>query len=144
MAKTKYGHLIKPLPIKQGPGGANAKQLVWMLGKDLAGLNLNFALGRYDETGIWHSGHGAHTHPFDECLVFFGHDTNDLGYLGAELEISMGKEQEKHTFDVPTVVIVPAGVPHCPLVTRRVDKPFGHFHIALSRQYKVEWLPDRF
>ena len=140
MAKTKYGHLVKTMPVNEGPKGANAYEIIWMFGKDLENFSLNFALGRYEETGVWHPWAGPHVHPtYDECLLFFGHDTNNLDYLGAEFEIALGKEQEKHTFNTPSIVILPKGTPHCPLVTKRIDKPCVHGHIILGPDDKVDW-----
>ena len=52
-------------------GPANADQLVWMYGKDLEGLDLNFTWGFYSKPGIGTArGGGAHVHPVDEvwCL----------------------------------------------------------------------------
>jgi hypothetical protein len=135
VAETKYGDLIKSLSFRKGMGGANAKELTFVSGAELAGFEFNFIVGVYDQPGDWAPGRGAHTHPFDECLLFFGYDDNDLSYLGSDIEISLGKEQEKHKFSVPTVVVAPKGVPHNPLVTERVYKPFGHFHLALSAKY---------
>jgi len=141
MAKTKYGHLVKTLPIQKGTGGANAEELIWMIGKDLEGFNLHFALGRYQGTGVWHPWAGPHVHPDNECLLCFGHDTDDPGYLGAELELALGKEQEKHTFNTPSLVVLPAGLPHCPLVTKKVDKTFAHGHVILGPDNEVDWWP---
>ena len=135
MAEMKYGDLVKKLSFRKGRGGANAKELVFVSGDEMAGFELNFIVGVYDETGDWAPGRGAHIHPFDECLLFFGYDPDDLRYLGSDMEISLGKELEKHTFSVPTVVVAPKALPHCPLVTERVYKPFGHFHLALSAKY---------
>jgi len=135
VADIKYGDLVRKLSFRKGRGGANAKELVFVSGEELAGFELNFIIGVYDETGDWAPGRGAHTHPFDECLLFFGYDPDDLSYLGSNIEISLGKEQEKHKFGVPTVVIVPKALPHNPLVTEKVYKPFGHFHLALSAKY---------
>jgi hypothetical protein len=136
MADTRYGKLVKPLKFQKGRGGANARELVFVSGEDLGGFDLNFIVGIYDQTGDWAPGRGAHSHPFDELLLFFGHDPENLGYLGADMEISLGKEQEKHKFSAPTVVIAPKGVPHCPLITEKVYQPFGHFHLALSGKYQ--------
>ena len=136
MAETKYGHLVKLLPVRKGPGRANAQQLVWMYGKDLEGLNLNFTWGFYSKSGIWHRGGGAHVHPVDEVLVFVGLDPTDIDYLGAELEIDMGKEHERYVFNKPTVVICPAGLPHLPLVTRWIDKPYSFYVIALGAEHE--------
>lgn len=136
MVKTKYGQLVKQLTFRKGTmGKANAKEMAFMPGDDLAGFNLNFILGVYNQTGDWAPGRGAHAHSFDECLLFFGYDDDDLSYLGSDMEISLGKELEKHNFSVPTVVVAPEGMPHCPLITMKVHKPFGHFHLALSPNY---------
>jgi len=138
MAETKYGNLVKQLTFQKGRGGANAKELTFVSGEELAGFDFNFIVGVYDQTGDWAPGAGAHSHSFDECLLFFGYDDDDLSYLGSDMEISLGKELETHTFSVPTVVIAPMGVPHCPLITKKVYKSFGHFHLALAAKYSGE------
>jgi hypothetical protein len=65
-----------------------------------------------------------HVHNYDEFLCFLGADTDDLGYLGAEAELSLGKEQEKHLITSPTVAVMPKGFPHCPLTITKLEKPF--------------------
>jgi hypothetical protein len=138
VAAKKYGDLVKKLNFRKGMGGANAKELVFVGGDELGGFELNFIVGVYDQTGDWAPNRGAHSHAFDECLLFFGYDDNDLGYLGSDMNLSLGKELEEHKFSVPTVGIAPKGVPHCPLVTEKVYKPFGHFHLALAAKYSGE------
>jgi len=138
MADTKYGDYVKQLAFTPGRGGANAKELVFVSGEDMGGFDLNFIIGVYDQTGDWAPGAGAHNHPFDELLLFFGYDDNDMSYLGSDMELSLGKEWEPHKFNVPTVGVAPQGFPHCPLVTEKVYKPFGHFHLALSATYSGE------
>ena len=157
MDDTKYRHLVKPLSVGRmdmqaeegvpegafamGPG--NADKLVWLNGRDhLEGLNVNFTWGFYSGVGDWHTGLDPHTHPYPECLVFVGLDPTNIEYLGAEIEIALGEEQEKHTFDKPTVVVVPAGLPHCPVVTKKVDNPkgFGFYLISLGAEPETTWL----
>jgi hypothetical protein len=135
---NKYGGLVKKLDFRKGMGGANARELVFVGGEDLAGFELNFIVGVYDQTGDWAPNRGAHAHPFDECLLFFGYDETDLGYLGSDMNLSLGAEYEVHRFSVPAVAIVPKGLPHCPLITEKVEKPFGHFHLALAAKYSGE------
>jgi len=142
MAETKYGHLVKHLAFRKGRGGANAKQMVAVTGDEIAGFDLNFIVGVYDETGDWAPGRGAHEHPFDELLLFFGYDDEDLGYLGSDMELALGKEWETHAFSVPTVGVAAKGFPHCPLVTKKVYKPFGHFHLALNAKYSGNQVPQ--
>lgn len=135
MAEDKYGKYVNKLKFQKGRGGANARELVFVGGEELGRFNLNFIVGVYDQVGDWAPNRGAHIHTFDECLLFFGYDEKDMSYLGSDMELSVGKEYEKHKYNVPTVVAAPANVPHCPLITEKVYKPFGHFHLALSPKY---------
>lgn len=138
MADGKYGNMVKTLQFRPGRGGANAKELVFVGGEELGGFDLNFIIGVYDQTGDWAPGMGAHSHSFDECLLFFGYDDNDLNYLGADMSLAVGREWEVHRFSVPTAVAAPRGMPHCPLITEKVYSRFGHFHLALDAKYYGE------
>ncbi len=135
MAEPKYSNLVKKLAFRKGMGGANARELVFAGGEELANFDFNFIVGVYDTAGDWAPNRCAHDHTFDEILLFFGYDPADLDYLGADINLSIGKEAEQHKFSVPMAVPAPKGVPHCPLVTEQVYKPFGHFHLALSAKY---------
>jgi hypothetical protein len=151
----KYGHLVKPLKSsiliergqlnpesgnqsgpKRGPG--NADHLIWLNGKDLEGMNATIIWGFSSQPGIWHRGTGAHTHPVDEVLVYLGMDPDNMDCLGAEIELDMGKEHERHFIDKSTAVVCPAGTPHLPQVTRWVDRPFAFFAVSLSGDHKTE------
>ncbi|MGB9920671.1 MAG: hypothetical protein ACPLPT_08105 [Moorellales bacterium] len=127
-------------PAERGVGPGNADQLVWMYGRDLEGVEVNFTWGFYTRCGKWHRGGEVHIHPEEEILVFVGLDPNDLNYLGAELELGMGKEVERHVFNKPTVAICPKGFPHLPLITRWVDKPYSFFVICLSGEHDSPWV----
>ena len=135
MADKKYAKNVNKLNFVKGRGGANARELVFVGGDVLGGFDLNFIVGVYDTVGDWAPNMGAHIHPFDECLLFFGYDEKDMNYLGADLTLAVGKEYEVHKMSAPTVVAAPANVPHCPLVTEKVYKDFGHFHLALNAKY---------
>lgn len=65
-----------------------------------------------------------HVHSYDESLLFIGADCSDLTQLGGEYVMSMGKEMERHVCSVPSLIHLPKGFPHCPLVITKVDKPF--------------------
>jgi uncharacterized RmlC-like cupin family protein len=68
--------------------------------------------------------HGPHTHEADELLVMLGTDTNNQFELGAEVEICMGPEMEKHVVRESTLIYVPAGLPHGPIKLRNLQQPF--------------------
>jgi len=132
----QYG-VIRASSMGVGPG--NGDEVVWLYGDDLEGLNLNFTWGLYSKCGKWHRGGEAHYHPEPEILCFVGMDPDKLDYLGAELEMGMGKDYERHIFNTPTVAICPAAFPHLPLITRWVDKPYGFFVICLSGEHASPW-----
>jgi hypothetical protein len=77
-----------------------------------------------------------HTHPTTQVMMFLGTDTDDLSDLGADFEICMGEEMEKHTFNKSTVILTPPFVPHWPggvvKLTRPIIMadihPFGNKH----------------
>ena len=137
MAEKKYADLVKKLTFRGSfaPSRANATQLTFMTGEQLAGFDINFILGVYENPGNWTPERGSHTHPFAEYLLFFGYDEEDLNYFGAELELFMGEEWEAHKITTPTVALAPENFPHCPLITEKVYRPFGHLHLAMSANY---------
>jgi len=75
----------------------------------------------------------THTHDFDEVLCFIGADPDNPLGLGGEVEFHIA--DEKYTFDKTTVIFVPKGVPHCPFIHNRVDKPFLLVVFALNERY---------
>ncbi len=162
-AGSRHGHLIKRMvtyvdpnastgfekvtdkkgvmhPSEGGVGPGNGDQIVWLYGRDLEGMDVNFTWGLYSKCGKWHRGGEAHTHPEEEILCFVGLDSDDINYLGAELELGLGKDYERHIFNKPTVVICPKGFPHLPLITRWVDKPYGFIVVCLSGEHESPWV----
>jgi len=142
MSENQYAGLVKPLQFKKGMGGANARELVFMGGEELGGFDFNFIVGVYDTPGDWAPNRGAHDHPFDEVLLFFGYDPQDMDILGADMSLSVGPEYETHRFSQPMAVIAPKKIAHCPLITEKAYRPFGHFHLALSAKYAGSAVPQ--
>jgi hypothetical protein len=154
MTEKKYQKYFKPLKIAKLPGSSgfnpfqntgNADVNRWLNGRDhLEGLALNFSWGFYTGLGDWHPGMDPHVHPYPECLVFVGLDPDRPEYLGARLQYALGKELEIHNFDRPTVIIAPAGFPHCPSITLDVTNPIGYsfFIISLGAAPASRWLGD--
>ena len=74
-----------------------------------------------------------HIHPFDELFTFFGTNYDDPHDLGGEIEFWL--EDEQFIFDKSCMVLIPAGMKHCPLEIRRIDKPIFHFSLGHSSTY---------
>jgi len=144
MEGNKYGHMIKELDFKKipeiGDESGKPEYMIWPKGSDLDGQNLNFSWGYYNHTGNWHPDNpGGHIHPYDECLLFGGLDYDNPNDLGAVIEIYLGEENEKYTINTPAVVTIPRGLVHCPLVTKRVDKPYAFSAISLHPGHATTW-----
>ena len=77
---------------------------------------------------------GAHTHPFDEVITFFGTNPEDPHDLYGEVELWL--EDEKHILTKSCLVFVPKGMKHCPLIIRRVDRPIFHFTAGPGGSYE--------
>jgi hypothetical protein len=74
-----------------------------------------------------------HTHDTDEIIGFFGSDPQNPYDLGGEIEIWL--EDERHILIRTCMLFVPAGMKHCPLILRRVDRPIFHFTTVPGGRY---------
>jgi hypothetical protein len=77
---------------------------------------------------------GLHSHPFAEIVLLVGSDAKNLRNLGGEVEWGMGSGDDASTYTLTstTAIFVPAGVPHGPLVYKRVDRPILNIAIGLG------------
>ncbi|MBN2243920.1 MAG: hypothetical protein JW793_14635 [Acidobacteria bacterium] len=53
--------------------------------------------------------------------------------LGGEIE--MWIEDEKQVLTRSALLFVPAGMKHCPLILKRVDRPIFHFTVVPGGRY---------
>lgn len=77
-----------------------------------------------------------HVHDFHQLLGFIGGNPMNLHEFGAEAELLLGEEGEKHIIDKTTIVSVPPGLPHCPLNFKRVDRPVLFMSLPFTGEYK--------
>ena len=71
-----------------------------------------------------------------EIIGFFGNNSEDPYNLGGEIEFWL--EDEKHIITRSSLIFVPGGMKHCPLILRRVDRPIFHFSTVTSGQYVLK------
>ena len=76
-----------------------------------------------------------HYHDFDEYICFLGSNLRGIFDFDAEIELYLGEEGEKHIIDKSTVVYIPKGLVHCPIVYKRIGKPVFFNVIALKPDY---------
>jgi len=83
----------------------------------------------------------THKHDFDQIIFLLGGDNNDVGEFGAEVEMHLGEDQEKHIINYTSCVYIPAGLIHCPLNIKKVAKPIVFIDITLSLDLSIRPIP---
>jgi len=76
-----------------------------------------------------------HWHDSDEILFILGGNPANFFEFDAEVEVYLGEEQEKHVIENTSIVYVPKGMPHGPIIIKRVGKPFLWGHILFASTY---------
>jgi len=135
MTEEKYKHFVKSLSFKDyGPG--SYRQGIKM-SSDFLGLDVNIEYGVYWAAGkIGGESSEAHVHDFDQVMFWLGGDTNEMGELGAEIELCLGEERERHMITTTSAVFVPKGFVHFPASITRMDKRFLFMMISCAPVYK--------
>jgi len=121
MPETKYGKYIVR--------GSNPNET--RVSRKIAGIDDARIPGSFHFVFTWvhpweasNKTHGPHVHPVPELLGYFGSDPNNPFDLGAELDIYMGEEMEKHTFNQSSLIYIPPNLPHAPIVIKKMERPY--------------------
>jgi len=132
MAAKKYGKYVIKKPVAIGGYGP---EFIYTGDKEY-GSNFTIMFLRITEPTLMEE--YAHSHDFDMYLYFMSFDPDNMGKLGADIEIGLGAEREIHKITTPATVYIPAGMIHCPLEFKRVDKPILFVHCTLASKYVKE------
>lgn len=135
MAETKYGELIKRELIRDIEH-YTGKSIVAHDGE----LDTDCSMGYHCISKPMSFDH-PHSHDFAEMLCFIGGNPLDITELGAEIEITLGDEREVHTIDTTSVVTLPPGLLHCPIVFKKVERPLVFLEVSLTRIWKPSGPP---
>ena len=135
--KTKYGRCLVELPIRK-----MGDMSMFSAGADILNgfpCNIIYAFGL--KAGPLGMSREPHVHNHDEAVYFVGSDPKDIGDLGAEVNFMIGPkgQEEDHIFSVPTAVVIPKGVWHCPMVTLKFEKPFLCMAVSLTSKYEFHY-----
>jgi len=140
MAAKKYGKYVVELDFKNDKPGFY-RQVANVSGKEF-GIDFNVEYGAYWAPGnMGEEPPRPHVHDYDQVMLWLGGDGNDMGELGAEVELMLGEEGEKHMITSSTAVAVQKGLPHFPANITRMDKRFMYLEMSCSTDLKMKKLP---
>jgi hypothetical protein len=72
----------------------------------------------------------SQTREYASLFIFLGTDLKDCTDLGAEVELIIGPEKEKHVIHKTCYLYVPADTVHGPFKVTRAGKPFNFLEIV--------------
>ena len=135
--KTKYGKCLVKLPIRK-----MGESSMFSAGADILNgfpCNIIYAFGL--KVGQLGMSTEPHIHDHDEVVYFIGSDPKNIGDLGAEVNFKIGPkgQEEDHIFSVPTAVVIPKGIWHCPMETLKFEKPFLCMAVSLTQKYEFHY-----
>jgi hypothetical protein len=134
LAEKKYAHCFQKAPLRKGRNPEVIEPIVHMIGeRDGGGANLT--LSRSWITQPVKMLKEPHQHDYDQFLFIMGGNPLDVNEFGAEAELTLGTEGETYTITEPTIVHIPPGTMHGPMVFKRVDKPVDFVDIFLYPSY---------
>jgi hypothetical protein len=140
MAAKKYSKYVVTLDFKDNRPGFY-RQVASVSGREF-GIDFTVEYGAYWAAGNMGEAPAApHAHDYSQVMLWLGADGNDMGELGAEVELSLGEECEKHMITSSTAVAVPKGLPHYPASITRMDRRFVYLEMSCSHELKMKKLP---
>jgi hypothetical protein len=131
---SKYGNYLHKLAFdSDGPG--SYRQVATL---DLSPWDIDARIqyGVYQSAGkLPAESPVAHTHDFDQVMLFYGADAADMGELGGEIEFRLSETAEKFMITSSTAVAVPKGMPHFPAEIQRMSKRFVGVTVSCAAKY---------
>jgi hypothetical protein len=143
MAEGKYDKYFlkddpwKKMPFIMGPiitrmdnktiNGSNFYFIHWVLPHDKPRMTI---------------GHPSHIHSEPELLIHIGSDPSHPDDLGAEVELYMGPELERHVITETTIVYIPPNFIHAPWNPLKTSRPWIFIEINQGLQHTEKFYPQ--
>jgi hypothetical protein len=139
MPETKYGKYFINMPLEDckfgpKPDGTTTRRIRFFCEEYFGNKDLSVQWNCVTAPAVMEI--NPHSHDFDQFLFFFGGDSTDISQFDAEVEISLGLEGEKHLITSATLLHIPKGMIHCPLVYKRIGHPIIFMNLALTPLYR--------
>jgi hypothetical protein len=133
MPETRYDKyfVIEPL----GRKGGFFPVVVTNGARDFEGADFSLRIHYIAEPGVLIK--EPHCHDFEQFYFVIGADLANIDEFRAEVEFSIGEEEEKHIINRPTTIHLPKRLVHGPLYFKKVEKPIIFIDALLSAEYST-------
>jgi mannose-6-phosphate isomerase-like protein (cupin superfamily) len=137
MSNSKYGQYVIDAPtFIDDRQSKNLKKITFRDNKPWKDSgDINFSINYRCVTEPLIMAEESHEHDHEQFLFFLGGNPEEITDLGAEIEITLGKEAEKHVVNTATIVRIPKGLHHGPFNFKKVDKPVVFMNVSLAPEY---------
>lgn len=144
MANGKYDkYFLKNAPPKLGFTFPMGPILQRMDSKTIDGSNFYFIHWVLPhEKPHMKVGHPPHIHSEAELLIHIGTNPDDPDDLGAEVELYMGPEMERHVITETTVVFIPPNFIHAPWNPLKTYRPWIFIEINQGFEHTEKFFPQ--
>ncbi|OGN88646.1 MAG: hypothetical protein A2158_08035 [Chloroflexi bacterium RBG_13_46_14] len=134
MSERKYEQNVIREPFKKVTQGLNGETVFTYDNRDNIGLTCEYhCINRSD----W-SINESRVRDGWELLCFLGSNPGNILDLGVTASICLGSENEEHTITGATVVSIPPGLKHGPVVLKEYAKPFVFLRISTTKEYEAK------
>ena len=138
----KYNKYVKSLTFTDD-GYGSLRQKVTM-DSEFLGMDVIIEYGTLWSAGmVGKEPQVSHKHGFNQILYWFSGNTSDMSDLGAEVELFLGEENEKHMINCSTAVGIPAGMPHMPANVLKMDQRIIFMTVSVTGEYEETILPAK-
>jgi len=143
MAGKKYDKYFLKYDPPPGPPFIMGPILQRMDERNIAGSNFYFIHWVLPhQTPRMKIGHPPHIHSEAELLIHIGTNPDDPDDLGAEVELYVGPEMERHVITTTTVVFLPPNFLHGPWNPLKTERPWIFIEINQGRRHTEKFYPQ--
>lgn len=130
----QYDKYVKPLTFTDHGYGSFRQGT--RLGPEDLDMDVIIEFGTY-----WSGGQigESHKHDYNQVHYWFSGNTDDMSNLGAEVDVFLGEENERHMLTSSTAIGIPAGMPHMPANILKMDRRI--FLLEISNTAQPEKIP---
>ena len=146
MTESKYGKYFstyeaKPEEIERGRTGIVRIDRGSYEGSNFYWVHWNIP-GKARAPDLVAVGHPPHIHKYPEILMLIGTNPDDPTDLGAEVELQMGADREKHVMTKSTTVFIPANLIHGPYLIKKTLRPWIFMEINQGPVHTEKFFPQ--